>query len=160
MEDRRAGVTLAEILTVLVILGILSAIAAPSLRAMIARHQAVGALNQLAGDLMLARMTAVREGHRVVVTFADGGRCGPPRFGRFTADSYRITTQSPVPRLIRETRLDEAGAGVCLESNNDRTIVYSSRGLPIPFENRRVWARRWGESDTLVISVLGRMRRY
>lgn len=157
MGRNRAGFTLVELMTVLALVGILAALAWPSLGRMLARAQTTAALNQFAADLAYARMLSVRGGSRVVVRFE--GSCAAPRYGRFSADGYRITVRDPRPRDVRVARLRSDASGVCLESNNDRDLAFDSRGLLLPFENRRVWSRRGEVADTLTISVLGRVRR-
>ncbi len=159
MEERKAGFTLVELLVVVLLVGVLASLAAPSLGGMVARAQTTGALNRLTTDLAYARMLAVRGGRQVQVLFVDEGSCGLPRAGRVLADGYRMMVGGPTPRLLRAVRLNGDAAGVCLESNNDRDIVFNSRGLLVPFENRTVWARRARTADSLTISVLGRVAR-
>jgi len=157
MEERRAGVTLVELMVVLALVGILAGLAAPSMGRVMARAQTTAALSQFALDMAYARMLSVRSGSRVEIAFQGG--CAAPRYGRFSADGYRITVRDPRPRVVRVASLRSDATGVCLESNNDRTLAFNSRGLLAPFENRRVWSRRGTVADTVIISVLGRIRR-
>ena len=159
MEDRRAGVTLVELMAVLALAGILAGLASASLGRVLARAQTAAALHQLAMDISYTRMLAVRGGSRVELRFVNEGSCGAARRGRFSADGYRITVRDPVPRVVRVARLRSSSSGVCLESNNDTNIVFGSRGLLLPFENRTVWAHRRAQVDSLTVSVLGRVRR-
>jgi type II secretion system protein H len=159
MAERKAGFTLIELLMVVALVGILAAVVSPALGGVVARAQTSGALNRLTTDLAYARMLAVRGGRSVEVLLVDGGSCGRPRAGRVLADGYRMTVAESPPRLLRAVRLNGDAAGVCLESNNDRDIVFNSRGLLVPFENRTVWARRSRTADSLTISVLGRVAR-
>ncbi len=151
--------TLVELMAVLAILGTLTALAVPPLEAMVSRARVRIALNHFTLDLWYARMLAVRSGARVEVRLGGGAGCVPRRPGRITATAYTITVLDSSRRVVRETRLDELAPGVCLESNNDATIVYGSRGLPVPFENRTVWARKGSAGDSAALSVLGRVRR-
>lgn len=159
MENRRAGVTLVELMVVVALIGILASLATASLNRVLARAQTAAALNQLAVEISYTRMLAVRGGSSVELRFFNEGSCGAPRSGRFSADGYRITVRDPRPRVVRVARLRSAASGVCLESNNDTNIVFGSRGLLLPFENRTVWSRRHGTVDSLTVSVLGRVRR-
>ena len=61
-ERRTAGFSLIEMVTVLVMLGILAGIAAPSMRGMTAATKLERAREQLIGDLLYARMLAIRSG--------------------------------------------------------------------------------------------------
>ncbi len=153
MEDRREGVTLVELMAVLALIGVLAGLASASLGRVLARAQTTAALHQLAADISYTRMLAVE------LRFTNEGTCGAPRSGRFSADGYRITVRDPVPRVVRVARLRSSASGVCLESNNDTNIVFGSRGILLPFENRTVWSRRRGVVDSLTVSVLGRVRR-
>lgn len=148
-----------ELMAVLALAGVLAGLASASLGRVLARAQTTTALHQLAVDISYARMLAVRGGSRVELRFMNEGSCGPPRSGRFSADGYQITVRDPVPRVVRVARLRSSASGLCLESNNDINIVFGSRGLLLPFENRTVWSRRQGVVDSLTVSVLGRVRR-
>lgn len=159
MERGRGGYTLAEILAVLAITGILAALAAPALQGMIARAQVRAALNQLTVDLWNARAMAVRSGSRVEVVFLDPGSCTTRARNRVAATAYEVAVRDPVRRVLRRTELRDLGPGVCLESNNGATLVFGSRGLPVPYQNRTVWARKGAMADSMAVSVLGRMRR-
>ena len=161
VDHRRAGATLAELAVVLVLVGILVSIAAPSARRMIERAEAEAALNQLVADLAYTRMRAVRGGHGTELRLMLGAECPRPRLGRIAADRYLVVAHDPAPRVLRETRVRQAGRGACLESNNDASIFFNSRGLLVPFENRTVAARSGDASAHLTMSVLGRvLRRY
>jgi prepilin-type N-terminal cleavage/methylation domain-containing protein len=159
VEDRRAGVTLVELMAVLALIGILAGLVTASFGRVLARAQTTSALHQLAADISYTRMLAVRGGSRVELRFTNEGSCGDPQSGRFSADGYRITVRDPAPRVVRVARLQSSASGVCLESNNDTNIVFGSRGLLLPFENRTVWSRRKDVVDSLTVSVLGRVRR-
>lgn len=159
VDHRKAGVTLIELVTALVVLGILVSLAAPSLRGTIARAQVSAALNQFAGDMARARMLAVRSGGAVELRFTAASACGTGAFGRPSADRYRIIAYDPAPRVVETVRVGGPGSGVCLDTNNDSTIVFSSRGLLVPFENRTVSTRKGGATSLITISVLGRILR-
>jgi Tfp pilus assembly protein FimT len=148
-----------ELVVVVALIGILASLATAPLGRVLARAQTAAALNQLAVEISYTRMLAVRGGSSVELRFFNEGSCGAPRSGRFSADGYRITVRDPKPRVVRVARLRSSASGVCLESNNDTNIVFGSRGLLLPFENRTVWSRRHGAVDSLTVSVLGRVRR-
>ncbi|HYW08767.1 MAG TPA: prepilin-type N-terminal cleavage/methylation domain-containing protein [Longimicrobium sp.] len=159
MSDR--GATLIELLVAVGLIGVLAALAAPTFTGIIARVETRGALDRFAGDAAYARMLAVRNGTRVDLQLLNSGVCPAPRPGRFAADGYRITVRRSPPRVAREVRFRNHGSGVCLVTSNDGVIVYGGRGLPLVFENRTIWARKGNVSDSLTISVLGRiLRRY
>ena len=161
VDHRRAGVTLVELMIVLVLVGILVSIAAPSARRMIERAEANAALNQLVAELSYTRMLAVRTGYGTELRLVRGPTCPAPRLGRIAADRYLVVARDPAPRVVRETRVRHAGRGACLESNGDPSIRFNPRGMLVPFENRTVAARSGDASAHLTMSVLGRiLRRY
>jgi prepilin-type N-terminal cleavage/methylation domain-containing protein len=153
------GATLIELLVAVGLVGVLAALAAPTFTGIIARAETRGALDRFAADAAYARMLAVRNGARVDLQLLNSGVCPAPRPGRFAADGYRITVRRSPPMVVRQVRLRGSGKGVCLVTSNDGAIVYGGRGLPLPFENRTVWARKGSVSDSLTISVLGRVLR-
>jgi hypothetical protein len=61
---------------------------------------------------------------------------------------------------VRATSVRVNGASaVCLSSNNSDTVAYNSRGLLVPFANRKVVGVRGAVRDSLTISVVGRIYR-
>ncbi|HEX6924211.1 MAG TPA: prepilin-type N-terminal cleavage/methylation domain-containing protein [Longimicrobiaceae bacterium] len=66
-HDPRAGFSLIEVLTILVVLSIVTALAAPRLD--FGRYQIEGAMQAVGSVLLAAQRTAVQEGHNVVVAF-------------------------------------------------------------------------------------------
>ena len=158
MRERKEGFTLVEMMTVLALVGILGALASPALGRVAARAHTAAALNQFAADVAYARMLAVRFGARTEVRFLNSGTCASARGGRVAANGYSITLRTTPALVVRRTHLHERGSA-CLESNNDLTLGFSSRGLLLPFENRTVWALRGGARDSLSISVTGRVYR-
>jgi hypothetical protein len=46
-----------------------------------------------------------------------------------------------------------------MEINGSDTLAVNSRGLPRGFNNRTVWVHERGFSDSLFLSVVGRVRR-
>lgn len=70
---RQAGVTLVELLTVLTIVVILTAIGVPSYRYVTTANRVATESNSLLGDLQYARSEAVREGQQVTVCVSKNG---------------------------------------------------------------------------------------
>lgn len=68
----RGGYSLVEVMTVLVVMGILAAIAAPRLD--VARYRADSAMQAVGSGLLVAQRAAVVKQHDVVVSFDTGAR--------------------------------------------------------------------------------------
>lgn len=120
VRKNSAGFTLIETLIIVVIVGILSAIAAPSFLGLFGRNKVDNALNELRGALQEAQREAIRKSKSCIVTIN-------------TADK-KITS----PCLVTGTRdlcdqRDDAGnctkSRVALATNlNPNTITFSFRG--------------------------------
>jgi prepilin-type N-terminal cleavage/methylation domain-containing protein len=145
----RSGLSLVELLVVLVIVGILAAHAAPLLRQAVLAVRARSLLNRVTGELYRARMTAVESGGPVSVTFsraADG-----------CVDRARVAVLAlpdPVPTAIVPLRAE----GVCLRHTGDSVIVFNSRGMLRP-PARSIHVSYGAASDSVLVSIAGRIRR-
>lgn len=73
---RQAGVTLIELITVMVIVVILMAVGVPSYQYVTTNNRMATESNLLLGDLQFARSEAVREGQTVTVCIANSGATG------------------------------------------------------------------------------------
>ena len=67
------GVTLLEIMVVVVLIGIIAAIAIPSMRALIPRYRLQGAAQELVAAMQLGRMRAISTGCMFYIDFNDQG---------------------------------------------------------------------------------------
>jgi prepilin-type N-terminal cleavage/methylation domain-containing protein len=153
LPSRRArGYSLLELMTVIVVIGIVLAFAVPSIERTLQLIRARGALNQVSGAIFRTRMEAVREGRTVeLVLSSDPELCLRGYVVRPRGD--------PVPRprvdLARDLR------GLCLRhgrSPRDSVIGFNSRGM-LKGNNASFWYTDPGIPDRLVISIAGRVRR-
>jgi prepilin-type N-terminal cleavage/methylation domain-containing protein len=144
----RRGFTIAEMMIVVLIMGIAAAIAAPRVQGMIRASSLTGALNQVAADLQLARVRAIRAGRPVALVVAGGGTTytvvedpsgtqTQVKSVRFTRD-YPGIVLSPSPTTIG---FDSRGM---LQSSSDRTLTGTYRGV---------------RTSTLKVSGIGRVYR-
>lgn len=71
-SHRRTGLTMIEIMVVVAIIGVLTALAAPQLQQFLANQRVKGAARSAADALLLARTEAIRTGNPHVVFFSPG----------------------------------------------------------------------------------------
>jgi type II secretory pathway pseudopilin PulG len=141
-----AGTTLIELLIVLALIGLLTALAVPNMTGYLERARVRGALDRLTGDLYQARVVAVREGTRIQLRFVPNSGCAA-RYELYRADREEV---------MRAVTVE--GPGVCLRSNVSRGLSIDSRGLLLG-SSRTVFASAGGQRDSLIISIVGRVFR-
>lgn len=146
------GYTLFELMATLVIAGIAMSIAVPSMEGVLRHERVRGAMNRLAGDLEFTRMAAVRNGRSAVLRFTPTPGC--PRPG---GAGYRITLKG-TSTVLRRWYADERVA-VCFQTTNRDSLVYNSRGLLAPFNNRTIHGVLGPARDSLTVSAIGRIYR-
>lgn len=118
---RRGGFTLTELMIVLIIAGLMAAMAGPRMMRWVQTIGQRGVTNQLAGDLALARIQAVRQGATVSFRIDD-------------ADTYRVTVDDAngnVVRTLRTVDLQQVYRGATLDPTSGR-IAFDSRGVLRP----------------------------
>ncbi len=133
VDRRDAGVTLIELMTVLVIVGIMIGLAAPSMSGILGVNRAESAASQVAADLMYARILAVRSGDPVTVTFSSTGYqittsgAATPSKSMNMAQDYPMTTLTPPATQVNfNTRgLVTSGAGDFRAVSGDHSALFT-----------------------------------
>lgn len=118
---RRGGFSLTELMAVVVIIGLMAAMAGPAMMRWVQTIGQRGVTNQLAGDLAYARIQAVRQGATVSVRIDD-------------ADTYRVTvddTNGNAVRTLRTVDLENVYRGATLNPTTGR-LAFDSRGVLRP----------------------------
>ena len=141
----RAGFTLLEIMTVLVIAGIVAGLAAPRLSGFLDRQKETQAINRVATDLSTARMMAIRSGNRVSVV-------------RHSSTQYSIGLQGGTTASRRQVRLDQDFPGVSVTFPGDGSIVFNSRGI-VEVGTGVIGVTLKGQTHALQVSATGRTQR-
>jgi Tfp pilus assembly protein FimT len=147
-------------MTVVVLVGIVSALAVPAWNRVLADMRRRSATNLVVNDIFYTRMLAVRSGRSAVMRFDGGGRCPMGAGARVVSEGYRVVISGPVEHEVKAVSLRATLGKVCLQTNNSDSIAFDSRGLLIPFANRTLWLDGGtGVNDTVSISVVGRVLR-
>lgn len=149
------GFSLVELLTILGIIGIVTAIAIPNMISWRAGHKLRGVANNFMTDLQMARLRAIRESAQVAVVinangytiFVDDGAGGG------TANDY---TLDPGEAQLRNVTLPP-GVTISLNNFTAGRTAFNSRGMPLNLGTLR-FQNSAGDTRGVVINRVGRIR--
>lgn len=145
----RRGYSLPELLATLVILGILVALAAPRLSGVGGLARQTGAMNQLATDLSLTRMRAIRDGNTARLVINGSGTAYQVVIRK--ADGVTLDT-------VKTVRLTQNYPGLLLRPVQD-SVVFDSRGMRRGGTQLIQAVRNNAGVDSIKISPLGKVTR-
>jgi type IV fimbrial biogenesis protein FimT len=143
----RGGFTLAEVLVVVVIIGIALAMAVPRMQGVLHRSSVESALNSVASDITLARLRAVRAATRAALVVNSTG----------TGYSVVVDPRSGTPQTLKTVSFSNDYKGLTLSPVND-SVAFDSRGMLVQGSGT-IRATRQGRTDSLTISGVGRIYR-
>lgn len=144
-----AGFTMMELLVVMVILAVVVALVAPNMRGMLSANRADGLVGRMAGDLMMARMEAVRAGRRVQFVLLSGGT-------RYAV--VRSGLGAAAPDTLKRVNISQEFPGVAVTPSS-ATITFDSRGLVTSSAGTEIIASRDGVQRRIQISSVGTVYR-
>lgn len=152
---RRGGFAFVELVLVLLLLGILAALAAPGMSGLADHYTARRALDRLAADIFSARMNAVRDGRRSQIRYDQDDGC----IVRYELGWQGDPDNDSDPPPLRVVDLHDAHRGLCLSAGSTQSITFDSRGLATA---GRTFTARRGQAELQVsVSRIGRVvRRY
>ena len=146
-----SGFSLIEVMTVIAIIGVIAAIAVPLMIGSRGGANLRGAVQNLKGDIQLAKMKAVQESGAVAVLFSDNG--------------YRVFLDRDNPGVRdageRYFEIKELPAGVSIDLgstdfNGKGYARFNSRGLPED-SGEVVVVSSGGDGRTIKLNRLGRI---
>ena len=132
----KAGFTLIELMIVIAIIGIVSAIAAPNFRTYMAERRLSGAARMVMSDLMAARQKAVTQNVNITVTFTSN-------------HEYSITNDAAVRDIQRDysdVTFTNSGAAVFYPRGN-------ATGTTVTLTSSKT-----GKSKKVVVALTGRVK--
>ena len=144
---KKGGFSLFELLVVIAVIAVVSAIVTPNIISWRSNAKLRGAAGNLKGDLEMSKARAVRERTPVTVTF--------------TATNYQVTytDKDGNAKILRNRQLP---AGVRLDLDNtgfgwmgDQT-QFNGRGIPVA--GSAVLVNTKGDQKNIIVSTLGRIR--
>jgi len=105
----RHGVTIIEMMVVVVVLAIILSLAVPSLRELLARQRVKGINAELVTDLQYARSEAVSRNREVYVTFRMDDKVGEPPMTCYTVHTLGTVGDCDCRKPMGSSCLDNAG---------------------------------------------------
>jgi type IV fimbrial biogenesis protein FimT len=149
---KNSGFSLMELMIIIAIMSVIAAIAVPSMIGWRSRSKLQGAASNLAGDLQVAKLMAIKESNFVVVDFAANGyRVFVDNDGNWNLDAGERLVQT------RQFPPDVWINLAATDLSDDRTR-FNDRGLPDPGNLGTVFiVNSAGNQRSINLNRLGRL---
>jgi prepilin-type N-terminal cleavage/methylation domain-containing protein len=144
----RAGFSMAEMLIVIMLIGILAAMGAPKVSGMFRANQPKRVLDRITADISLARMRAIRS-----------GRTAGVRATSATRYVVYVTNAAGGADTIRRVDIGSDYRNTVTVAPSNFVVVFDSRGVAKTSSSSAITASRDSRTDSLLISPVGRMYR-
>ena len=148
---RESGFTLAEMMVVIAVFAIMAAVAIPAFMSLLPGMRLNGAARQVMGDLMAARMKAVKLNQKTKVYFDNSSQY---RICNDT-DADSDTTVSDGEGDVEDRNIQTNYHDVSFDLQNTADPVFSPRGTAT---NRTITLQNPSGSKSITISIAGRVK--
>jgi len=143
--NKQSGFTLIELIVIIAIVAVLAGIAVPNFLSYMPKYRLNGAARQIMGDLMAARMKAVKENTTVTVEWVSNG--------------YKISTASEEKTIDIRTNYRDVTIGSVssdsFSSNSFNSISFLSRGTS---NTGSIGLTNSTDSKKVTVSIAGRVK--
>ena len=149
LHSKQSGVTLIEMMVVIAIMAIFAGIAIPNYLSWLPKSRLNGAARQVMGDLMAARMKAVKLNHSVKVFFYSNYQY------KICDDADNNGTVADGEGDVQLRDIQNAYADVTFDSSNPPDPVFSARGTAT---SPTITLQNSSGSKNITISIAGRVK--
>ena len=147
--NKQSGFTLIELIIIIAILAIFAGIAVPNFLSYMPKHRLNGAARQVMGDLMAARMKAVKLNHRVKVFFYSNYQY------KICDDANNDETVADGEGDVQLRDIQNEYSDVTFDSSNPPDPVFSPRGTAT---TTTITLQNSSGSKDITISIAGRVK--
>jgi len=128
-KKRNKGFTLIEMLTVVIIIGVLAAIAAPNLLGMLNQTRLKDGLGQVEGAIREAQKLAIRRGQSCNIIFTTDTTTGNSIVETAPGSNGCLLSTRELPDSVSFSLLNSSSL-VLIDSSNEAQLGFSSKGNP------------------------------